>query len=43
MTTGGEPPMSELVEHLFRSHAEQMFATLTHVFRLERLERAEAR
>jgi RNA polymerase sigma-70 factor (ECF subfamily) len=41
MTMGGEPPVHELVEHLFRSHAGQMLATLTHVFGLEHLELAE--
>ncbi len=43
MTMGGEPPVSELGEHLLRNHAGQMLATLPRVFPRERPERAEAR
>lgn len=38
---GGQPPVRELVEHLFRRHAGQMLATLTQIFGLENLDLAE--
>jgi RNA polymerase sigma-70 factor (ECF subfamily) len=37
----GEPQVRDLVEHLFRHHAGQMLATLTHIFGLENLDLAE--